>query len=108
MSMSFKRRLPLPKQIREEMPLPASLAAQKPAFDQRVADVLTRADTNRRLLIIGPCSADREDSVLDYVGRLAALAERVSERFVVIPRVYTNKPRTRGTGYKGLLHNPDP
>ena len=108
MSMNFKRRLPIPKEIREEMPLSADLAAKKPAFDKRVADVLTGADTDRRLLIIGPCSADREDSVLEYVTRLAKLAERVEDKLVVIPRVYTNKPRTRGTGYKGLLHNPDP
>ena len=108
MSMNFKRRLPIPKEIREEMPLAAGLAAKKPVFDQRVADVLTGADPSRRLLVIGPCSADREDSVLEYVCRLAKLAERVEDKLVVIPRVYTNKPRTRGTGYKGLLHNPDP
>lgn len=108
MSMNFKRRLPIPKEIRDEMPLSADLIAQKVAFDARVADVLIGADTSRRLLIIGPCSADREDSVLDYVDRLAALAEQVVDKLVVIPRVYTNKPRTRGTGYKGLLHNPDP
>ena len=108
MSMNFKRRLPIPKEIREEMPLSAEMAAKKPAFDQRVADVLTGADPSRRLLIIGPCSADREDSVLEYVTRLAKLAERVEDKLVVVPRVYTNKPRTRGTGYKGLLHNPDP
>lgn len=108
MSMNFKRRLPIPKEIRDEMPLSADLIAQKVAFDARVADVLSGADTSRRLLIIGPCSADREDSVLDYVDRLAALAEQVADKLVVIPRVYTNKPRTQGTGYKGLLHNPDP
>lgn len=108
MSMNFKRRLPIPKEIRDEMPLSADLIAQKIAFDARVADVLIGADTSRRLLIIGPCSADREDSVLDYVDRLAALAEQVADKLVVIPRIYTNKPRTRGTGYKGLLHNPDP
>ena len=62
----------------------------------------------RHLVIIGPCSADREDSVLDYATRLAALAERVRDKLVIVPRVYTNKPRTKGTGYKGLLHNPDP
>lgn len=106
--MNFKRRLPIPKEIRDEMPLSADLIAQKIAFDARVADVLIGADTSRRLLIIGPCSADREDSVLDYVDRLAALAEQVADKLVVIPRIYTNKPRTRGTGYKGLLHNPDP
>ena len=108
MSMEFKRRLPIPKEIREEMPLSVESAARKPAFDAKVADVLTGADPERRLLIIGPCSADREDSVLDYMHRLAKLSERVADKFIIIPRVYTNKPRTRGTGYKGLLHNPDP
>ena len=107
MSMKFKRLLPIPKEIREEMPLSADMADKKADFDAQVADVLTGRDS-RRLLIIGPCSADREDSVLEYVTRLAKLADRVRDRFVIIPRVYTNKPRTKGTGYKGLLHNPDP
>lgn len=108
MSMKFKRLLPIPKQIREEMPLSTGAASRKAGFDAEVAAVLSGADAERRLLIIGPCSADREDSVLAYMEKLAALAERVRERFIVIPRVYTNKPRTKGTGYKGLLHNPDP
>lgn len=107
MSMNFKRLLPIPKEIREEMPLSAESVARKPAFDAQVADILTGRD-NRLLLVIGPCSADREDSVLDYVSRLAKLAERVRDKLFVIPRIYTNKPRTKGTGYKGLLHQPDP
>lgn len=89
------------------MPLSPEMAARKPAFDAEVAAVI-KGESDKHLLIIGPCSADREDSVLDYVTRLAALAERVSDKLIVIPRVYTNKPRTNGTGYKGLLHNPDP
>lgn len=108
MSMKFKRLLPIPKQVREGMPLSAAAAARKAGIDAEVAAVLSGADPARRLLIIGPCSADREDSVLAYMERLAGLAERVRDRFIVIPRVYTNKPRTKGTGYKGLLHNPDP
>ena len=107
MSMKFKRLLPIPKEIREEMPLSAETAAKKPAFDEQVAAIL-RGEDDRRLVIVGPCSADREDSVLDYATRLAVLAERVSDKLFIIPRVYTNKPRTKGTGYKGLLHNPDP
>lgn len=107
MSLDFKRKLPIPKEIREDMPLSPEMAARKPAFDAEVAAVI-KGESDKHLLIIGPCSADREDSVLDYVTRLAALAERVSDKLVVIPRVYTNKPRTNGTGYKGLLHNPDP
>ena len=107
MPMHFKRLLPIPKDIREEMPLRSDLAEAKRAFDAEVAAIF-RGEDDRRVLIIGPCSADREDSVLDYMTRLAALQERVSDRLVIIPRVYTNKPRTKGTGYKGLLHNPDP
>ncbi|KUH58249.1 phospho-2-dehydro-3-deoxyheptonate aldolase [Tractidigestivibacter scatoligenes] len=107
MTMNFKRRLPIPMEIREEMPLSADMAARKPAFDAEVAAII-RGESPRRLLVIGPCSADSEDSVLDYVTRLAKLADEVKDKLLVVPRVYTNKPRTRGTGYKGLLHNPDP
>lgn len=107
MTMNFNRRLPIPMEIREEMPLSADMAARKPAFDAEVAAII-RGESPRRLLVIGPCSADREDSVLDYVTRLAKLADEVKDKLLVVPRVYTNKPRTRGTGYKGLLHNPDP
>lgn len=108
MAMYFKRRLPIPMEIRDEMPLSAEMAAKKPVFDAEVAAIFTGEDPDRRVLIIGPCSADREDSVLEYMSRLAKLADRVSDKFLVIPRVYTNKPRTLGTGYKGLLHNPNP
>ena len=107
MSMQFKRLLPIPKDIREQMPLSDDLARAKHAFDAEVASIFAGTDP-RRVLVIGPCSADREDSVLAYMDRLAGLAERVRDRLVIIPRVYTNKPRTKGTGYKGLLHNPDP
>ena len=107
MSMTFKRLLPIPKEIREEMPLSPELTERKRAFDAEVAAVI-RGEDPRKLMIIGPCSADREDSVLEYMTRLAKLNESVKDKLVIIPRVYTNKPRTRGTGYKGLLHNPDP
>ena len=107
MAMEFKRRLPIPMEIREEMPLSAELTAKKQAFDAEVAKVFTGEDA-RKVLIIGPCSADREDSVLEYMNRLAKVAEEVKDKLIIIPRVYTNKPRTKGTGYKGLLHNPDP
>ncbi len=105
--MNFKRRLPIPQEIREEMPLPQDLAEKKKDFDAQVAAVLKGEDP-RRLLIIGPCSADREDSVLEYMDRLVKVRDEVSDKLIIIPRVYTNKPRTKGTGYKGLLHNPDP
>ena len=107
MAMEFKRKLPIPMEIREEMPLSAELTAKKQAFDAEVAKVFTGEDA-RKVLIIGPCSADREDSVLEYMNRLAKTAEEVKDKFIIIPRVYTNKPRTKGTGYKGLLHNPNP
>ena len=107
MAMKFKRRLPIPQEIREEMPLHANLADKKRSFDEAVASVIKGEDP-RLLLVMGPCSADREDSVLDYVVRLASLQEEVADKLLFIPRVYTNKPRTKGTGYKGLLHNPDP
>ena len=107
MAMDFKRKLPIPMEIREEMPLSAELTAKKQAFDAEVAKVFTGEDA-RKVLIIGPCSADREDSVLEYMNRLAKTAEEVKDKLIIIPRVYTNKPRTKGTGYKGLLHNPNP
>ncbi len=105
--MDFKRRLPIPKEIREEMPLSAELAATKETFDAEVAGALT-GESGKLLVVVGPCSADREDAVLEYVTRLAKLRESVNDKLVLVPRVYTNKPRTRGTGYKGILHNPDP
>ena len=107
MSMTFKRLLPIPKEIRAEMPLAPELVARKQAFDAEVAAVI-RGEDPRKLMIIGPCSADREDSVLEYMHRLAKLNEQVKDKLIIIPRVYTNKPRTKGTGYKGLLHNPNP
>lgn len=106
-TMNFKRRLPIPQEIREEMPLTPELAEAKQAFDAEVAAVIT-GESSKKLLIIGPCSADREDSVLEYVTRLAKVRDEVSEKLIIIPRVYTNKPRTKGTGYKGLLHQPNP
>ena len=107
MSMEFKRRLPIPKEIREEMSLSPDLAATKEGFVADVQSVI-KGESDRILIVVGPCSADREDSVLEYVTRLARLRDIVRDKIVLVPRVYTNKPRTRGTGYKGLLHNPDP
>lgn len=107
MSFNFKRRLPIPMEIREGMPLSYAMTEKKVHFDRVVADVMC-GRSDEILVVIGPCSADREDAVLEYATRLAALQERVAGRLVLVPRVYTNKPRTKGTGYKGLLHNPDP
>ncbi len=106
-NMTFKRRLPVPKEIKEQYPLTAELVRIKSKRDALIADVFT-GKSDKMVLVIGPCSADREDAVLDYCGRLARLQEKVADHLVLIPRVYTNKPRTTGEGYKGLLHQPDP
>ena len=106
-NMNFKRKLPIPKIIKAKYPLTPELAAIKNARDEQIADVFT-GNSDKMILIIGPCSADREDAVLDYCTRLASLQEKVNDKLILIPRVYTNKPRTTGDGYKGLLHQPDP
>ena len=106
-NMIFKRKLPIPQEIKEQYPLTAELAQVKARRDKEIADVFT-GKSGKMVLIIGPCSADREDAVLEYCERLAKLQEAVSDKLVLIPRVYTNKPRTTGDGYKGLLHQPDP
>jgi len=97
----------LPEEIRAAIPLPDDLAAIKQERDRLIRDIFERRD-DRFLLIIGPCSADNEDAVCEYISRLARLQEKVSDRLVLIPRIYTNKPRTTGTGYKGMMHQPDP
>ncbi len=106
-NMIFKRKLPIPKEIKEQYPLTAELSQIKARRDKEIADVFT-GKSSKMVLVIGPCSADREDAVLEYCERLAKLQETVSDKLVLIPRVYTNKPRTTGDGYKGLLHQPDP
>ena len=106
-NMIFKRKLPIPKEIKEQYPLTTELSQAKARRDKEIADVFT-GKSSKMVLIIGPCSADREDAVLEYCERLAKLQEAVSDKLVLIPRVYTNKPRTTGDGYKGLLHQPDP
>ena len=95
------------KEIKEQYPLTAELSQIKARRDKEIADVFT-GKSSKMVLIIGPCSADREDAVLEYCERLAKLQEAVSDKLVLIPRVYTNNPRTTGDGYKGLLHQPDP
>ena len=107
MAMEFKRRLPIPMEIREEMPLSAELTAKKQAFDAEVAKVFTGEDA-RKVLIIGPCSADREDSVLEYMNRLAKTAEEVKDKLIIIPRVYTNKPRTKAPVTRACCTTPIP
>ena len=107
MGITYKKPVPTPEQICEEYKVPKHVKELKAKRDQEIKDVITGKD-DRFLVIIGPCSADREDSVLDYVTRLAKVNEKVSDRLIIIPRVYTNKPRTTGEGYKGMVHQPDP
>ena len=107
MNMEFKRKLPTPQTIKAMYPLSEQLAQQKKENDRQIQAVLTGAD-DRLMLLIGPCSADREDAVLDYVARLRTLQERVQDKILIVPRIYSNKPRTTGDGYKGMLHQPDP
>ena len=105
--MKINKELPLPALLKEEYPLSKELAAVKEKRDREIRDVFT-GKSDKFLVIIGPCSADNEDAVCEYVGRLAALNDKVSERLLLIPRIYTNKPRTTGEGYKGMLHQPEP
>lgn len=107
MPMIFNRKLPIPQLVKEEYPISEHIRETKQKLDKEIADIFTGTDS-RLLLIIGPCSADREDAVLDYVGRLARIQEEVRDKILIIPRIYTNKPRTTGDGYKGMLHQPDP
>lgn len=94
-------------EIKAQYPLSPELEEKKVEFDAKVADIFT-GKSGKLLLVIGPCSADSEKSVLDYTSRLAKLQEKVADKIMIIPRVYTNKPRTTGDGYKGMLHQPDP
>ena len=107
MAFEFIRKLPTPDEIREQYPVPAELAKLKKERDQEIFDVLS-GKSDKFLVIIGPCSADNEEAVCDYANRLAKVNEKVKDRLVLIPRVYTNKPRTNGDGYKGIVAQPDP
>ena len=107
MGMNSIRQLPKPEEFRKEYPLPPELSRLKEERDRQIRDVIT-GNSDRFLVIIGPCSADNEDAVCDYVSRLGALQEKVQDRLILIPRIYTNKPRTTGEGYKGIATQPDP
>jgi 3-deoxy-7-phosphoheptulonate synthase len=107
MDMVFKKELPAPSELKKRYPLSKELAQLKENRDAEIKNILLGKD-DRMLLIIGPCSADREDAVLDYMTRLRAAQEKVRDRIFIVPRLYTNKPRTVGKGYKGILHQPDP
>lgn len=107
MSFEFIKLLPTPDEIRREFPLPDKLVELKEKRDAEIKDVIT-GKSNKFLVIIGPCSADNEDAVCDYVNRLAKVNDKVKDKLILIPRIYTNKPRTTGEGYKGIIHQPDP
>ena len=103
----YKRKLPSAKELKAELPLSKKAIKVKEQRDKEIAEVF-REESNKFILIIGPCSADRMDSVLDYIHRLVEVQEKVKDKIIIIPRIYTGKPRTIGTGYKGMLHQPDP
>ena len=107
MNMKFIRQLPIPQDIKEQFPLPEKYIAQKEARDAEIKRVFSGED-NRLILVIGPCSADREDAVLEYISRLRTVQDKVEDKIIIIPRIYTNKPRTTGDGYKGMRHQPNP
>ncbi|MFH0753627.1 MAG: 3-deoxy-7-phosphoheptulonate synthase [Candidatus Omnitrophota bacterium] len=107
MSFEYRKQLPGVAEILQELPVSPELTEIKRSRDKAVADIMT-GKSDKFLLIIGPCSADNEDAVCDYVARLAKLQDKVKDKLVLLPRIYTNKPRTTGIGYKGMAHQPDP
>ena len=107
MSFEFIKKLPTPDEIRAQYPVPEKVREIKKARDAEIRDVFT-GKSDKFLVIIGPCSADNEEAVCDYVGRLANIYDKVKDKLILIPRIYTNKPRTTGSGYKGIVHQPDP
>ncbi|MCI9449270.1 MAG: 3-deoxy-7-phosphoheptulonate synthase [Clostridiales bacterium] len=107
MNMNFIRKLPIPKDIKAEYPVTPELAAIKASRDTEIRKIFT-GESDKFILVIGPCSADSEDSVIDYISRLRTVQDKVADKILIIPRIYTGKPRTTGDGYKGMVHQPDP
>ena len=107
MSMKINHELPLPEVLKGQYPVSERIRELKQRRDQEIRDIFT-GKSDKFIVLIGPCSADNEESVCEYAGRLKDLSDQVSDRLMIIPRVYTNKPRTTGEGYKGMLHQPDP
>ena len=107
MEMEFLRKLPTPQELKEQHPVSAQIIATKAKRDDEIRDIF-EGKSDKLILVIGPCSADNEDAVIDYISRLRTVQEKVSDKIFMIPRIYTNKPRTTGIGYKGMLHQPDP
>ena len=107
MNMNFYRKLPVPKEVKEEYPVSEEMAKIKAQRDAEIKAVF-EGKSDKFILVIGPCSADHRDSVLDYISRLEKVNEQTKDKLIIIPRIYTNKPRTTGAGYKGMLHQPNP
>lgn len=107
MNMEFKCRIPIPMEVKEAYPVTMELEQRISERGVEISNVIKGSD-DRLMLIIGPCSADHEDSVIDYISRLREVQEKVKDKILIVPRIYTNKPRTTGKGYKGMLHQPDP
>ena len=107
MSMNFHRKLPIPQEVKKEYPLTLRMAQVKAERDESIRAVFD-GRSDKFILVIGPCSADHREPVLEYISRLRRIEEQVSDKIIIIPRIYTNKPRTTGQGYKGMLHQPDP
>ena len=107
MQMNFHRKLPIPKEVKEEYPLSERMIADKASRDEAIRAVFD-GSSDKFILIIGPCSADHSEPVLEYISRLRKIEDVVKDKIIIIPRIYTNKPRTTGQGYKGMLHQPDP
>jgi 3-deoxy-7-phosphoheptulonate synthase len=105
--MEFFRKLPIPQQVKQDFPVTDEMRSVKEKRDEEIRAVFS-GESDKFILIIGPCSADNKEPVLEYISRLKRLEEKVSDKIVIIPRIYTNKPRTTGQGYKGMLHQPDP
>ena len=105
--MEFYRKLPIPKDVKEQFPLTPEAEKTVEKGRREISSVFS-GDSDKFVLIIGPCSADKEDSVMDYIYRLRTVQDKVKDKILIVPRIYTNKPRTTGEGYKGMLHQPDP
>ena len=106
-NMEFMRKLPIPQEVKQMYPVSPELTAIKEKRDEEIAKVF-KGESDKLILVIGPCSADSREPVLEYISRLRKVADKVEDKIIIIPRIYTNKPRTTGDGYKGMLHQPDP
>lgn len=107
MNMIFKRKLPIPQEIKAQFPLSQRMVDDRQKSVDELKDVFC-GKSDKFVLVIGPCSADSKEPVLDYISRLRTLQDKVKDKVIIVPRIYTNKPRTTGAGYKGMLHQPDP